>query len=95
MTLINHIVGLRNRRMRLKPDTGERIISYTRSIARAMADGSGHARPMPTLSAMLASTASATGAYAAWLASTDALAMSQRILAEAGRPIDPAEPEPA
>ena len=106
-------------------------------MARALADGSGHARPMPTLGAMLASTASATGAYAAWLASGGApadhrrlaeavhaadealtraltrvqerwgsdpapwltfgmtLAMSQRILAEAGRPIRPAEPEPA
>jgi uncharacterized membrane protein YccC len=117
--------------------SGERIAIYTRSMARALVDGSGHARPMPTLSAMLASTASATGAYAAWLASAGTpadrrrlaeavraaddtltralarvqerwgsdpaqwltfgvtLAMSQRILAEAGRPIDSAEQEPA
>jgi uncharacterized membrane protein YccC len=117
--------------------SGELIATYTRSMARALVDGSGHARPMPALSAMLASTASATGAYAAWLASggTPAdrrrlaeslrtaddtltralaraqerwgsdpaqwltfgttLAMSQRILAEVGRPIDPAEREPA
>jgi uncharacterized membrane protein YccC len=117
--------------------SGERIAIYTRSMARALADGSGHARPMPALSAMLASTASATGAYAAWLASAgtpadrrrlaetvhaadDALtralaraqerwgsdpaqwlpfgttlAMSLRILAEVGRPIDPAERESA
>jgi hypothetical protein len=103
-------------------------------MARALADGSGHAHPMPTLSAMLASTAAATGAYAAWLASAGTpadrrrlaetvhaaddtltralarvqerwgsdparwltfgmtLAMSQRILAEASRPIDPADP---
>jgi uncharacterized membrane protein YgaE (UPF0421/DUF939 family) len=115
--------------------SGERIATYTRSMARALVDGSGHARPMPALSAMLASTASATGAYAAWLASAGApadrrrlaeavraaddsltqalaraqerwgsdpaqwltfgttLAMSQRILAEVGRPIGPAEGE--
>ena len=117
--------------------SGERIAIATRSMARALADGSGHARPMPALSAMLASTASATAAYAAWLASVGTpadrrslaeavraaddtltralgrvqerwgndpaqwltfgmtLAMSQRILAEAGHPIDPAEPESA
>jgi Fusaric acid resistance protein-like len=117
--------------------SGERIAICTRSMARALADGSGHARPMPTLSAMLASTASATGGYAAWLASPGTpadrrllaetvraaddtviralarvqerwgsdpaqwltfgmtLAMSQRILAEVGRPIDPAERGPA
>jgi hypothetical protein len=113
--------------------SGERITIYIRSMARALADGSGHARPMPALSAMLASTASATGAYAEWLTSAgmaadrrrlaeavhaadDALAqalakvqerwgsdpaqwltfgmtlaMSQRILAEVGRPVDLAE----
>ena len=49
--------------------SGERIAVYIRSMTRALADGSGHARPMPTLGAMLASTASATQAYAAWLAS--------------------------
>ena len=117
--------------------SGERIAICTRSMARALADGSGHAHPMPALGAMLASTALATGAYAAWLASAGTpadrrrlaetvhaaddtltraltrvqerwgsdpaqwltfgmtLAMSQRILAEAGRPIHPAEPEPA
>jgi hypothetical protein len=116
---------------------GERIAIYTRSMTRALVDGSGNARPMPTLSAMLAQTASATEAYAAWVASAgtpadrrllatavhDAdntlgsalarvqqqwgddpaqwltfgmtLAMSQRILAEVGRPLDPAEREPA
>jgi hypothetical protein len=117
--------------------SGERIAIYIRSMARALADGSGDARPMPALSAMLASTASATGAYAGWLASAGTpadrrrlaetvyaaddtltralarvqerwgsdparwltfgmtLAMSQRILAEVGRPIGPAEQEPA
>jgi uncharacterized membrane protein YccC len=117
--------------------SGERIAVYTRSMARALADGSGHARPMPTLSAMLASTASETAEYAAWLASAGTpadlrrlaetvhaaddtlarafarvqerwgsdpaqwltfgmtLAMSQRILGEVSRPIDPAEREPA
>jgi hypothetical protein len=116
--------------------SGKRIAICTRSMTRALADGSGHARPMPALGAMLASTASAAEACAAWLASggtpTDrrrlaktvhaaddtltralaraqerwasdpaqwltfgmTLAMSQRILAEASRPIDPAEPEP-
>jgi hypothetical protein len=117
--------------------SGERIAIYTRSIARALVDGSGHARPMPTLGAMLAKTASATEAYTAWVASAGTpadrqilakavhaaddtlssalarvqerwgndpapwltfgimLAMSQRILAEVGRPLDSAEREPA
>jgi hypothetical protein len=46
--------------------SGERIAIYTRSMPRALVDGSGNAHPMPTLSAMLATTASATGAYTAW-----------------------------
>jgi uncharacterized membrane protein YccC len=117
--------------------SGERIAIYTRSMARALVDGSGDARPMPTLSAMLVKTASATEAYTTWVASAGTpadrrllaravhaaddtlgsalarvqerwgndpaqwltfgmtLAMSQRILAEAGRPLDPAEREPA
>jgi uncharacterized membrane protein YccC len=117
--------------------SGERISVSTRSIARALVDGSAHARPMPALSAMLAQTASAAEAYTAWLASPgtpadrrtlaaavhaadDALtstltlaqerwgsdpaqwltfgttlAMSQRILAEVGHPLDPAERDPA
>jgi uncharacterized membrane protein YccC len=104
-------------------------------MARALVDGSGQARPMPTLSEMLAKTASATEAYTAWVASAGTpadrrllakavhaaddtlgsalarvqqrwgndpaqwltfgmtLAMSQRILAEVGRPLDPAERE--
>jgi len=116
--------------------SGERIAIATRSMARALVDGSGNAHPMPTLSAMLAKTASATEAYTAWVASGGApadrrllatavhaaddtlgsalarvqerwahdparwltfgmtLAMSQRILAEVGRPLDPAEREP-
>ena len=62
--------------------SGERIAIYTRSMARALVDGSGHARPMPALSAMLASTASATtGAYAAWMASAGTPA-DRRPLAE-------------
>jgi hypothetical protein len=106
-------------------------------MARALVDGSGHARPMPALSAMLAKTAAATEAYTAWVASAGTpadrqilakavraaddtlsgalarvqerwgndpaqwltfgitLAMSQRILAEVGRPLDSAEREPA
>ena len=51
-------------------------------MARALMDGSGNARPMPTLSAMLASTALATEAYTAWVASADTQA-DRRLLAEA------------
>jgi hypothetical protein len=117
--------------------SGERIAIYTRSMARALVDGSAHARPMPTLSTMLVKTASATEAYTIWVASAATpadrrllasavhaaddtlgsalarvqerwgndpaqwltfgmtLAMGQRILAEIGRPLDPAEREPA
>jgi hypothetical protein len=117
--------------------SAERIAIATRSMARALVDGSGDARPMPTLSAMLAKTASAIQSYTAWVDSADTpadrrllaaavhaaddtlgsalarvqerwrndpapwltfgitLAMSQRILAEVGRPLDPAEREPA
>jgi len=106
-----------------------------RSIARALVDGSGNARPMPALAAMLARTASATEAYTVWVASADrptdrrrladtvraaddalsralareqdrwgsdptqwltfgmTLAMSQRILAEVGRPLGSVERE--
>ena len=52
--------------------SGERIAIYTRSMARALVDGSDKAHPMPTLSAMLEKTASATDAYTAWVASADA-----------------------
>ena len=48
-------------------------------MARALVDGSGDASPMPTLSAMLASTASATEAYAAWVASADTPADRERL----------------
>ncbi len=65
--------------------SGERIAIYTRSMVRALVDGSGHARPMPALSAMLASTASATGAYAAWMASAGTPA-DRRRLAETVHP---------
>jgi hypothetical protein len=116
--------------------SGERIAVYTRSMARALVDGSDNARPMPTLAAMLARTASATEAYAVWAASTGTpadrlrlsetvhaaddtlasalsrvqdrwgsdpaqwltfgmtLAMSQRILAEVGRPLGSTGREP-
>ena len=49
--------------------SAERMAIYIRSMARALVDGSGHARPMPGLSAMLAKTASAAEAYAGWVAS--------------------------
>jgi hypothetical protein len=117
--------------------SGERIAIYTRSMARALVDGSSHARPMPALSAMLTQTALATEAYTTWVASAGTpadrrilasavyaaddtlastlarvqerwgsdpdpwltfgvtLAMSQRILAEVGRPLEPAEHETA
>jgi len=61
--------------------SGELIAIRIRSMARALADGSGHARPMPTLGAMLASTASATGGYAAWLASAGTPADRRRLAA--------------
>ena len=66
--------------------SGERISASTRSIARALADGSARARPLPALSAMLAQTASATEAYTAWLASADAR--------HARRPPDPGRSGP-
>lgn len=50
---------------------GEHVAMYTRSIARALVDGSDAARPMPVLSAMLTSTVSAIGAYEAWVSSRD------------------------
>ena len=59
--------------------TGERIAIYTRSMARALVDGSGQARPMPTLSAMLEQTASATDAYTVWVASAGTPADRQRL----------------
>jgi uncharacterized membrane protein YgaE (UPF0421/DUF939 family) len=116
--------------------TGNRIGIYCRSLTRALVDGSSNARPMPTLSTMLARTASAVDGYVEWVASADTpadrrqlservreadatlsvaleraqqhwgddagqwltfgivLAMSQRILAEVGNPIDSAEDEP-
>jgi uncharacterized membrane protein YccC len=62
--------------------SGERIGIYIRSMARALVDGSGNARPMPALSAMLAQTAAATDAHAVWVASADAPA-DRRMLADA------------
>jgi hypothetical protein len=49
---------------------------------------------MPILSAMLASAASATEAHAPWVALAGTPA-GRRRLAEADRPLDPAEHEPA
>jgi uncharacterized membrane protein YccC len=116
---------------------GNRIGVYCRSLARALVDGSTNSRPMPTLGAMLARTASAVDGYVEWVASADTpadrqrlsdrvrdadatlgvaldrarhqwgddagqwltfgivLAMSQRILAEVGSPIDSPDDEPA
>jgi hypothetical protein len=113
--------------------SAQRVAIYTRSMTRALVDGSDNARPMPTLGSMLDETASATEAYTTWVASGDTpadrrvlaeavhaaddtlgsalarvqerwrndpapwltfgmtLAMSQRILAEVARPLDPAE----
>jgi hypothetical protein len=48
---------------------GDRLAVNTRSIARALADGSDDARPMPALSALLASSVSAIEAYEAWVTS--------------------------
>ncbi|HXA31387.1 MAG TPA: hypothetical protein VNV87_03930, partial [Acidimicrobiales bacterium] len=48
---------------------GERLAVNTRSISRALVDGSDDARPMPSLSALLTSSVSAIEAYEAWVAS--------------------------
>jgi hypothetical protein len=116
---------------------GNRVGVYCRSLTRALVDGSTDSRPMPTLSAMLARTASAVDGYVEWVASADipadrqqlsdrvrdadatlgvaldraqhqwgddagqwltfgiVLAMSQRILAEVGSPIDSPDDEPS
>jgi uncharacterized membrane protein YgaE (UPF0421/DUF939 family) len=66
---------------------GERIAICTRSIARALVDGSGDARPMPGLSAMLTSTVSAINAYVAWVTSRNGPTDRKR-LAEALRTAD-------
>ena len=48
---------------------GDRIAAYTRSIARALVDGSDDARPMHGLSSLLTNIVSAIDAYVAWIAS--------------------------
>jgi uncharacterized membrane protein YgaE (UPF0421/DUF939 family) len=48
---------------------GERLALSTRSIGRALVDGSGDARPMPGLGALIASTVSAIDAYVDWVTS--------------------------
>jgi uncharacterized membrane protein YgaE (UPF0421/DUF939 family) len=58
---------------------GERIAVYTRSMTRALVDGSDNARPMPAISTMLARTASATDAYTVWAASAGTPADRQRL----------------
>lgn len=65
----------------------ERIAIHTRSIARALQDGSGHARPMPGLGSLLEATAAAVGAYESWVASEDAPA-ARRALSDAVRAAD-------
>jgi uncharacterized membrane protein YgaE (UPF0421/DUF939 family) len=67
--------------------TGERIAIHTRSIARALVDGSADARPMPALGTMLCCTASATDAYGAWATSTDS-PTDRRRLSERLRAVD-------
>lgn len=58
---------------------GDRIAIQTRSITRALVDGAPAARPMPGVGAMLVSTASATEAYAVWVASPGEAADRQRL----------------
>jgi len=58
---------------------GDRIAIQTRSITRALVDGAPAARPMPAVGAMLVSTASATEAYAEWVASPGEAADRQRL----------------
>jgi hypothetical protein len=57
----------------------DRIAVQTRSITRALVDGAPAARPMPAVGAMLVSAASATEAYAAWLASPGESADRQQL----------------
>jgi hypothetical protein len=57
----------------------ERTANQTRSIARALLDGSPDARPAPALGAMLVSAASAIDAYVAWVASPAEPADRQRL----------------
>jgi uncharacterized membrane protein YgaE (UPF0421/DUF939 family) len=59
---------------------GERIAICTRSIARALVDGSGDARPMPGLSAMLTGTVSAIDAYVTWVTSPNGPADRKRLV---------------
>ena len=58
---------------------GDRIAIQTRSITRALVDGAPAARPMPAVGAMLVSTASATEAYAVWVASPGEASDQQRL----------------
>ena len=58
---------------------GDRIAIQTRSITRALVDGAPAARPMPAVGAMLVSTASATEAYAVWVASPGEAGDRQRL----------------
>jgi uncharacterized membrane protein YgaE (UPF0421/DUF939 family) len=58
---------------------GDRIAVQTRSITRALVDGAPAARPMPAVGAMLVSAASATEAYAAWVASPGESADRQQL----------------
>ena len=58
---------------------GDRIAIQTRSITRALVDGAPAARPMPGVGAMLVSTASATEAYAVWVASPGEAGDRQRL----------------
>lgn len=60
-------------------DVAERVAAQTRSIARAVMDGSADARPLPGLSAMLARTASAVEAYSAWVTSADTTTDQERL----------------
>jgi hypothetical protein len=58
---------------------GTLVATQTRSIARALVDGTPDARPMPAVGALLVSTASSVEAYVSWVASSGERTDRQRL----------------
>ena len=59
---------------------GEQIATHIRSITRVLVDGSAEAWPMPGVRAILVATASATDAYATWMALGDSSVHPRRLV---------------
>jgi uncharacterized membrane protein YgaE (UPF0421/DUF939 family) len=59
---------------------GERLAVNTRSISRALVDGSDTARPLPSNSALLLSTVAAIEAYEAWVTSLNGPSDRKRLV---------------